>query len=749
MGQKSSTVTAGIKSQADGKSNALYAMADVHGNGVLATIARDVIRNGSKPEWIQQLDDAIRAKVRPFLYNEGNGKMIPIETVINFRHRERTGSPFTGISRQKLEKFICWRLDARGAVGETLLHVCFLSGLPEHMGLLALRLVHCFPHIINDFYISEEYYGETALHMGIVNENAEIVRLLLKSGAAVNARCSGNFFNCDDLKRSRSDSADQEHCLLAKNTDYIGHLYWGEYPLAFAACLSQDDCFRLLCAFGASPNSQDSNGNTVLHICTIRSNLQMFQLAIDMGGDLRVKNGRDLTPLMLAAYMAKQEMFDRIVQQERVVQWTYGGLLCAVYPLEDLDSIEPGTGKMNAISALTLAVFGKSPAHLTLLSGLLRNLLHQKWETYAKTRLFHQMRAFIVYFVVLFVCFLTRPTPFEREHGNQTLVCLLNASHLDYGQQLSAKEMMHSLLHCVVFVSALLYLKQAYLHLRNVGRRMYALSLSVFPELHCFLFSCFLIVFGFLLEAICCWHSIGDIIWVLAVLLSALKFLFYCRSFKTVGPFVLMLYKIIVRDLNRFFIIYVIIGIGFSQAFYVIFLRYNRPDDPEFDIHKDGTIMSSVPESLIRMFIMSLTEFTVFFEHLEYCELAIVGKIAFVTYVLLVTICLMNLLIAMMTNTYTEVASLGLEWLRQWSAIILLMELSFDPATRLKFQKQYSMPMDNGQRIGLALKLRMSAEEIEREHKQTQAKRAKFNKELHGGSSKCSYSTSQERLQPM
>lgn len=52
------------------------------------------------------------------------------------------------------------------------------------------------------------------------------------------------------------------------------HLYWGEYPLSFAACLSEHECFRLLCAYGANPNWQDTNGNNVfeyltflLHVC--------------------------------------------------------------------------------------------------------------------------------------------------------------------------------------------------------------------------------------------------------------------------------------------------------------------------------------------------------------------------------------------------------------------------------------------------------------------------------------------------
>lgn len=87
-----------------------------------------------------------------------------------------------------------------------------------------------------------------------------------------------------------------------------------------------------------------------------------------------------------------------------------------------------------------------------------------------------------------------------------------------------------------------------------------------------------------------------------------------------------MLYKIIARDLSRFFIIYSIIVIGFSQAFYIIFLGYRR-GDPNFNIKEDGTIMYNIPESFIRMFLMSLTEFTVFYQQLGECRLATIGKV--------------------------------------------------------------------------------------------------------------------------
>jgi hypothetical protein len=80
---------------------------------------------------------------------------------------ERTGNSISEIYPQQNEstaalKFVCWSLTERGAVGETLLHVCFLCGTEDHM-LVVRRLLHYFPQLINDFYISDEYYGSCIL----------------------------------------------------------------------------------------------------------------------------------------------------------------------------------------------------------------------------------------------------------------------------------------------------------------------------------------------------------------------------------------------------------------------------------------------------------------------------------------------------------------------------------------------------------------------------------------------------------
>lgn len=118
--------------------------------------------------------------------------------------------------------------------------------------------------------------------------------------------------------------------------------------------------------------------------------------------------------------------------------------------------------------------------------------------------------------------------------------------------------------------------------------------------------------------------------------------------------------------------------------------------------------MTNVAESFIRMFIMSLTEFAVFFEQLEMCELSVIGKITFMLYMLFVTMLLMNMLIAMMTNTYTAVAANQLEYLRQFAAITLIMEQSFTPNERLRYQRDYSKPMKDRTRIALLLKQRLT-----------------------------------------
>ena len=48
-----------------------------------------------------------------------------------------------------------------------------------------------------------------------------------------------------------------------------GFCYYGEYPLAFAACRGSEEIYDFLIDHGADPDAQDSFGNTVLHMVVI------------------------------------------------------------------------------------------------------------------------------------------------------------------------------------------------------------------------------------------------------------------------------------------------------------------------------------------------------------------------------------------------------------------------------------------------------------------------------------------------
>lgn len=130
-------------------------------------------------------------------------------------------------------------------------------------------------------------------------------------------------------------------------TYFLGYAYYGEYPLAFAACFGHESIYDYLLKHGADPNLQDTYGNTVLHMVVINNQLDMYSYAVRhhiRPANTWIKNGppgskEGLTPLALASKLGRKHIFNEIMELHRIELWRYSNVGCSLYPLHAVDSI--------------------------------------------------------------------------------------------------------------------------------------------------------------------------------------------------------------------------------------------------------------------------------------------------------------------------------------------------------------------------------------------------------------------------
>ena len=80
-------------------------------------------------------------------------------------------------------------------------------------------------------------------------------------------------------------------------------------------------------------NNKDTNGCTATHIMVVYDNIKMFDMAVECGAAINMTNRLGLTPLTMAAYLARMDMFFHIASIERDIYWQLGNITCSAYPL--------------------------------------------------------------------------------------------------------------------------------------------------------------------------------------------------------------------------------------------------------------------------------------------------------------------------------------------------------------------------------------------------------------------------------
>ena len=132
-------------------------------------------------------------------------------------------------------------------------------------------------------------------------------------------------------------------------------------------------------------------------------------------------------------------------------------------------------------------------------------------------------------------------------------------------------------LACEIFVviGSFIYMFIALKEMTYVPRNIYFQSLALCPSRCVFLTGCLCTVLMIPCR-LACWAKAENNFAIYAATCIPMYFLFFCRGFKSTGPFVTMIYRMMAADLLRFVIIYSIFVMGFSQGFYIVFITYDN-----------------------------------------------------------------------------------------------------------------------------------------------------------------------------
>ncbi|XP_077982966.1 transient receptor potential cation channel subfamily V member 5-like [Glandiceps talaboti] len=562
----------------------------------------------------------------------------------------------------------CWRLDKRGGVGETALHLCYLKNTEEHKAVAKI-LIKQYPKLVLDIYEGKEYYGESCLHLAIVHGDLDSLTFLVENGARVDQRASGRFFMHDKDKQA-----------MSTHPKYFGDAYYGEYPLHFAASFGNEDMYDHLVSMSSQgktngrvdPNAQDTLGNTVLHMMVIHNKVAMYKHVMQnptISPDQSVVNVEGLTPLALACKLGRGRLFQCMIHSKGHLLWHFGRLVrCVAYPLKELDSIK-ANGKLNPDSALAIIANSDTDEQLDMLGdGIIHLLLKEKWNVFAKQK-------FTIRFILVFVhLVIFSLAVYLRPQGD-----LIGGTDI--------KDIVRYIAEIMLIINSLVYLGFEIFNIKTLKFGYFKLMLNV-PAKTLFLLSCVLI----LLCGICRVTSsryTEDICAIFAAPMAWGYLLFFYKGLEWLGPSVIMIYKMTAGDLFQFSIILITTLSAFSPAFYLLFL----------DIGKKLESFDTWYGTWMYVFHMTFGEFQSLFsgeddDEIEDSRSPILTKIIFVMFMILVPILLLSMLIAMMTNTYQRVKVRSRkEWQKQWAKVILVLEHSCREQDLGQYQKNYSIDL--------------------------------------------------------
>uniref|UniRef100_A0A8C1HBH3 Transient receptor potential cation channel, subfamily V, member 1 n=1 Tax=Cyprinus carpio carpio TaxID=630221 RepID=A0A8C1HBH3_CYPCA len=621
---------------------------NLHFDRGIRKVKEDPAQQDSERFTLKRLFDAV-----------SSGDVSKLQGLHQYLHKNMkrlTDSQYTSNGKTALLKAL---LNLREGENDTIEH---LLEIAEKLGDLNI--------LVNAAYTDSFYEGQTALHVAIERRSAKFVQMLVKKGADVHAKACGKFFQ-----------PNQETCF-----------YFGELPLSLAACTNQPDIVDFLMNNpyqAVDVRKRDSHGNTVLHaLVSIADNspentefvIAMYDHILIKADQLHpkikledIENNEGLIPLTLAAKTGKLRLLKHIVQREfkgrrhlsrKITEWAYGPVCSSLYDLASLDTYDKN-------SALEIIVYGSEiPNRLEMLHiEPFNRLIEEKWERFAK-RMF--MFNFIVYVIYLFIL---TAVAYHREAGKD-----FNNSQVGYLLLTG---------HIITITGAL------YFFIRGVVIIKCIHSLFTLPNKA---FCCISFLQAALFLACALLYCFGNDKYlaclVLCLALSWVNLLYFSRGSKNMGIYSVMMQKMVLGEICRFLVVYMVFLIGFSAA--VVTLFDDRPSKGRtLFLPINGNENCKKPSFQgIYFTTLELFKFTIGMGDLEFTDqyrYAEVFYVLLIVYIVMTYILMLNMLIALMNKRVDEMSVESTNiWKLQCAITTLDMEwiLPHCLKTRLRSGKQ-------------------------------------------------------------
>ncbi|CAG9860364.1 unnamed protein product [Phyllotreta striolata] len=412
----------------------------------------------------------------------------------------------------------------------------------------------------------------------------------------------------------------------------------------------------------------------ILHMVVVCDKLDMFGYALrhpKLPASNGIVNISGLTPLTLACKLGRAEVFREMLELSAKEFWRYSNITCSAYYLNALDTLLPD-GSTNWNSALFIILNGTKEEHLDMLDGgIIQRLLEEKWKTFARNQFLKRLLILVLHLILLSLAVYLRPDdPDEPLLGWRNEPTTIARYLAEIGTLLG--------------VLSYLILQQGD-EIRNQGFFTFLKQQSNSPPKMVFLISNLLI-----LACIPCRLSedkrTEEAILLFAVPGSWFLLMFFAGAVRLTGPFVTMIYSMITGDMLTFGIIYMIVLFGFSQSFFFLYKGFPGVG---------STLYGSYVSTWMALFQITLGNYD--YQELGSTAYPGVAKSVFAIFMVFVPILLLNMLIAMMGNTYAHVIEQSeKEWMKQWAKIVIALERAIPQSDAHHYLQEYSISLGGG-----------------------------------------------------